>query len=79
MSDFPSGIFAKKPHQNAPAFVKAKISVKIKDAIEYLQGLSGEYLNMDLKESKEGKMYLQIDTWKPNQQPAPEPSDLPFP
>lgn len=63
--DFPKGIFAKMPHANAPDFVKAKISIKRIEAIDWINSQIGEYINLDLKVSKEGKMYLSIDTWKP--------------
>ena len=72
MSDFPKGIFAKKKHDNAPAFVVCKISIKRAEAIEWLQSLTGEFVNLDIKESKDGsKLYAQIDNWKPKETTAP--------
>jgi len=70
MADFPKGLFVKKPHQNAPSFVKAKVSVKKEDFIKYIAECPDEYLNFDVKESKDGKLYIERDTWKP------KPSDL---
>jgi hypothetical protein len=81
MSDFPKGIFVKNPHANAPDFVKYKVSIKIEDAIAWLKTLSGEYVNLDLKVSKENKPYLGIDSWKPETAaPAapPSPDNAPF-
>lgn len=60
------GLFTKKPHQNAPDFIKAKISIKRLDLIEELQSRSEEYINLDMKEGKDGSYYTQIDTWKPS-------------
>jgi hypothetical protein len=74
MSDFPKGIFVKNPHANAPDFVKYKVSIKIEDAIAWLKTLSGEYVNLDLKVSKENKPYLGIDSWKPTTDSAPVPT-----
>jgi hypothetical protein len=62
---FIDGLMAKKPHENAPDFVKAKISIKREELIKTLQGMDCEWLNADLKESKEGKYYVAIDDWKP--------------
>jgi hypothetical protein len=76
MNDFPKGIFAKKKHDKAPAFVVCKISIKRAEAIEWLQSLADEYINLDVKESRDGKLYTSIDTWKPQQQP-PVPIDVP--
>lgn len=77
---FPAGIFAKKPHANAPDFVKAKVSIKIEDAIKWLEAQkpNDDWVNLDLKESKEGKFYLVVDDWKPDpnrQTSAPPPSE----
>lgn len=69
MSDFIKGITIKPPHQNAPSFVKGKVSFKVEDVIAALrenQNSSG-YVNADLKESKDGKLYLQLDTYQKDQ------------
>jgi hypothetical protein len=70
-NDFPQGIFYKLPHNNAPDFIKGKVSIKLQEAITYLTGMAqtGEqWLNLDIKISKGGKGYLAVDTWKPQQQ-----------
>lgn len=73
--DFPKGIFAKMPHANAPDFVKAKISIKRAEAIDWINSQEGEYINLDLKVSREGKMYLSIDTWKPTPNATQPPAE----
>ena len=35
--EFPDGIFVKAPHQNAPDFVKGRVTIKLDEAIAYLQ------------------------------------------
>ena len=67
MSDnkFIPGLFFKDPHENAPDFVMAKGSIKVRDLIDWLQQQDGEWVNFDLKRSREGKPYAQIDDWKP--------------
>ena len=66
--EFPDGIFFKYPHENAPNFVKAKMSIKIDDAAELLakEAANGkEWLNIDILESRGGKLYGKIDRWEP--------------
>ena len=60
------GLFFKDPHENAPDFVMAKGSIKIADMRTWLDQQDGEWVNFDLKRSREGKPYAQVDTWKPD-------------
>ena len=68
MSDnkFIPGLFFKDPHENAPDFVMAKGSIKVADMRDWLAQQDGEWVNFDLKRSREGKPYAQIDDWKPD-------------
>ena len=70
MSDnkFISGLFFKDPHENAPDFVMVKGSIKIADMRAWLDQQDGEWVNFDLKRSREGKPYAQIDTWVPDKE-----------
>lgn len=92
MSDvqFVDGLMVKKPHSNAPDFVKASLSIKREDLINWLQGQSSEWINVDVKESKKGSWYAQVNDWQPAggqgapQQPptqntSPDNSDIPLP
>jgi len=63
---FPKGFFYNKPHDNAPDFVMGKASIKVKEFSEYLSKVKGDTLNLDLKISRDGKGYAQVDTWKPD-------------
>lgn len=63
----PKGIFVKRPNEKAPDFVKANINIKVQDAIEFLQGESGEWVSLDLLVSKDNKLYLSVNDWKPKQ------------
>ena len=63
---FADGFICKPPHQNAPDFVKAGISVKVGEAKAFLdQHQSNGWVNLQLKQSKGGKLYLELDTFKP--------------
>ncbi|HIF38319.1 MAG TPA: hypothetical protein EYQ69_03645 [Gemmatimonadetes bacterium] len=80
---FPEGISVKDPHESAPDFVQGRISMKKDELIPWLQKQEGEWVNCDIKRSKGGKLYLQVDNWKPNASKttteAEEPKDiLPF-
>ena len=63
---FIDGLIVKAPHDNAPDFVKAKLSIKREEMINWLQQQSGEWINADIKESRAGKWYAAIDNWKPD-------------
>lgn len=69
MSDivFLDGLIVKKP-EGAPDFVIAKLSIKREELITFLQNQEGDWLNADIKESKAGKFYAALDTWKPDGQ-----------
>ena len=74
MSDieFVDGLLVKAPHDNAPDFVKASISIKREELIAWLQGKSGEWINLDVKVSRGGKWYASVNDWKPKEsKPVP--------
>ena len=71
MSDnnFIPGFFVKPPVKKdgspLPSFIKAKGSIKVADLMNYLAAHQGDWLNFDIKESRNGKWYCQVDDWKP--------------
>jgi len=65
MSDLIKGLYAKKPHEKAPKWVIAGLSIKRNDLINYLQSLGDEWVNMKLLESKDNNYYIIKDDWKP--------------
>ena len=63
---FPNGIIFKKPRDGAPDFVRGHLSFKVDEACAFLQEhVNNGWVNVDIKKSKEGKTYLQLNTWKP--------------
>ena len=76
MSDakFVPGLFFKPPHENAPDFVIAKGSIKVADLAAFLSQQTGEWVNFDLKRSRDGKPYAAIDDWKPSGNGTPRQS-----
>lgn len=65
---FIDGLIVKAPHERAPEYVKAKLSIKRQELIDWLQKQQGDWVNADIKVSNGGKWYAAVDDWKPNQQ-----------
>ena len=70
--EFVNGLIVKEPHQNAPDFVKCAISIKREELIEWLTNREGDWVNIDVKESKGGKWYAAVSHFRPKQQNAPQ-------
>ena len=78
MSDpeFVPGLFVKPPHPRAPEFVRASVSIKREELAAWLSARSDEWINIDVKESRGGKWFATVNTWKPEaKNPAPKPAD----
>lgn len=71
--EFVKGLVVKAPHPNAPDFVKCAISIKVADLQEWLAD-KDEWVNIDVKESKGGKWYAAVSTFKPKQDSKPAAS-----
>lgn len=75
------GFFFDKPKEGAPDFVKGRLSIQAEKAIALINKHKNEkgYVNIDLLKSKEGKLYMTVNTWKP--EPKAEDitdEDVPF-
>jgi len=85
---FIDGLIVKGPHENAPDYVIAKLSIKREELIAWLTQQDGEWINADIKVSKGGKWYAAVDDWKPERgrgaggdapqrsRPAPAPAPV---
>lgn len=74
--EFVDGMIVKPPHERAPQFVKAQISIKVEDLGKWLREkykAGDEWINLDVKESKNGKWYAAVSTFKPKEKAAPAP------
>lgn len=70
---FPTGIYAKAPHEKVRGWTAANISIKVADAIPWLkehENVAG-YVNLLVKYNEKG-MYVEKDTWVPNKDKATE-------
>lgn len=75
---FAEGIYLNTVHEKAPEFIKANVSINVATAISWLsaikeKGLADEkgYIRLVGKESKGGKRYFEIDTYKPKTNNTP--------
>jgi hypothetical protein len=69
--EFVDGLIVKAPRDGAPDYVKASISIKVEDLGMWLRKkhkAGDEWVNIDVKESKAGKWYAAVNTYKPRQQ-----------
>ena len=60
------GFYFDKPREGAPEFIKARISVKVTEAIELLNTYKNDkdYVNLELLKKKDGTgHYLQVNTY----------------
>lgn len=68
MADLAKGFFFEKKRDNAPEFVKGRVSIKVAEAIEMLKAKQNNagYVNLDLLQSKDKtKLYFTVNDWQP--------------
>jgi hypothetical protein len=73
--EFVDGLIVKAPHEKAPSFVKASISIKVEDLGMWLREkhkAGNEWVNIDVKESRGGKWYAAVSTFKPKAKDEPK-------
>ncbi len=69
---FPNGIYYNVPNENAPDFIKGSISVNVNVFDKWIQQNqnlinSKGYVRLDILTSRQGKLYLSVNTYQPNQ------------
>jgi hypothetical protein len=76
--------FVFKRNPNAPEFVVGRMSIKVDDAIKFMKdNQDNGWVNVQIKQSKGGQFYTELDTWKPTKggeatQSPKQEADLPF-
>ena len=72
---FAEGIYFDKPREGAPDFIKGRISLKREALLPFVEKHTNEkgYINLDLKKSQGGKLYLELNDWKPEQKEEATP------
>jgi hypothetical protein len=74
---FVDGIFVKRS-EKAPEFVIANLSFNVEKFTNFLKAQENErgWVNIDLKTSRKGTMYAELNTWKPPvKEQTPEKAD----
>ena len=57
--------FSFKRQENAPEWVIGRQSVKVDEAVEFLKThQKNGWVNIDVKQSKAGGYYCELDTWE---------------
>ena len=75
---FADGIFFNDPHEKAPEFIIGSISFSKARFLTWLDNQAPDekdYVKLDVKRSKEGKIYCELNTYTPNRvttQPRPQ-------
>lgn len=75
---FADGLIFKGPRENAPDFVKGSLSIKVEEFKQFLDAhvTNAGWVNLDIKESKGGKLYCELNTYKP-EKPDSLKEDMP--
>ena len=83
--------FIFKRHKDTPEWVVGNMSIKVEEAITFLTTYNKNgWVNVGIKTSKEGKYYVELDTFEPKPKdeqteqdvptaPAPAPKPAPAP
>ena len=79
--------FSFKRRESAPDFVVGNVSIKVEDAVPFLQKhAKNGWVNLNVLKAKSGKQYVELDQWQPNGDtqtkkqvnPVSQDDDLPF-
>lgn len=62
--EFVNGLRVFKPHEKAPDFIKLDMSIEVSDLLAWLGAREEKELRIQVKESKKGKLYAEVDNWK---------------
>lgn len=73
---FADGLMWRDPHQNAPDFVKGSLSIHAEKLYAWAKEHANEkgWVSVDMKQSKKGGIYYQLNTFKPKN-PAAQPEE----
>ena len=62
--EFAKGFIFKR-NDNAPEWAIGKLSLKAQEAIQFInEKNNGGWVNLEIKKSKEGKFYIELDTYE---------------
>ena len=76
------GIFFDKPREGAPDFVRGRVSIKVEQAVAFLQKHANDkgYVNLDLLKAKDGgKLYFKLNNYTKPTSTTETPTNAPQP
>lgn len=83
---FADGLMWKDKHPNAPEFVKGSLSINVESFYQWAKQHVNEkgWVSLDMKESKKGGIYYQLNTFVPKkpegiEQPKEDSADSSIP
>ena len=79
--EFVNGLIVKAPHDRAPDFVKASISIKVAELGLWLREkhkAGEEWVNVDVREARSGKWYAAVSKFEKKDKPASKPRGASF-
>ncbi len=62
---FVDGLRVKERSDRTPDWIKMQLAINREQLIAWLQNRTEQWIDIDIKESKAGKMYCEVNTWKP--------------
>lgn len=68
--NFLNGLIVKDRRENAPDFVVLNLSIKREEFTQTMDAIGGEWINAQVKRSRGGKLYVELDSWKPTEKLA---------
>ena len=70
--------FSFKRRENAPEFVVGRQSIKVDEAVAFLnKHAKNGWVNLDIKQGRSGNYYVELDTFEPKGKgaaPSPKPT-----
>ena len=67
MADFIQGLYINEPHEKAPDFVRCTMSIqrdRFRAWLDEQEASDKGYIRIQVNESKDGKLYAKLDTYK---------------
>jgi hypothetical protein len=67
MADFIQGLYINEPHEKAPDFVRCTLSIqrdRFRAWLDDQEASDKGYIRIQVNESKDGKLYVKLDTYK---------------
>lgn len=73
---FVDGMMFKAPREGAPVWIKGSVWIKVDELKAWLDkhNTNSGGINIDLKEAKNGNLYFELNTWKPEKPNLDEPT-----